>query len=64
LFCSAVSNSGEAVELAIETPFGVGCQDCCLILPIFSIGSNRAGLEASKMKWEESINLNNISTVA
>jgi hypothetical protein len=55
-----VSNSGEAVELAIETPFGIGCQGCCLSLLVFSIGSNAAGLEANKMKWEESMNLNNL----
>jgi len=64
LFCSSVSTSGEAVELAIGTPFGIGCQGCCLTLLVFSIGSNAVGLEANKMKWGESINLNNISTVA
>jgi hypothetical protein len=64
LLCSAVSNSGEVVELAIGTPFGIGCQGYCLTLLVFSIGSNAVGLEANKMKWGESINLTNISTVA
>jgi hypothetical protein len=63
LFCSSVSNSGEAVELAIGTPFGIGCQGYCLTLLVFSIGSNRTGLEASKMKRGESINLNNIGSM-
>src|SRR5881409_3085568 len=57
LFCSSVSNSGEAVELAIGTPFGIGCQDCCLTPLVFSFGSNRAGLEASKNEIGESISL-------
>jgi hypothetical protein len=65
LFCSSVSNSGEAVELAIGTPFGIECQGYCLTFLVFSIGSNAAvGFEANKMKWGESINLNNFSTVA
>jgi hypothetical protein len=50
LFCSSVSNSGEAVELAIGTPFGIGCQEYCLTLLVYSIGSNRTGLEANKIK--------------
>jgi hypothetical protein len=51
LFCSSVSNSGEAVELAIGTPFGIWMPR---MLPdssrLLYIGSNVAGLEANKMK--------------
>jgi hypothetical protein len=52
-----VSISDEALELAIRTPFGIGCQGYCLIFLVFCIGSNAVGLEANKMKWGESINL-------
>jgi hypothetical protein len=50
LFCSSASTSGEAVELAIGTPFGIWIPRIRRTLLVFYIGSNAAGLEANKMK--------------